>query len=89
MMRSPSSNSFGGANAAAAAAGLQGEKMCELIITGPGDTVDAARLRLLVMLDELVSLVFFLDSDLPRFLAIRVLAFPDGMHRYSGFMMPG
>jgi hypothetical protein len=46
---------FGGANAAAGAAGLEGEKMCELIITGPGDTVDAARLRLLVMLDELVS----------------------------------
>ena len=47
--------SFGGANAAAQAAGLEGEKTCELIITGPGDTVDVARLRLLVMLDELVS----------------------------------
>lgn len=45
---------FGGASAAAQAAGLEGEKMCELIITGPGDTVDVARLRLLVMLDELV-----------------------------------
>jgi len=49
------SGSFGGANAAAQAAGLEGEKTCELIITGPGDTVDVARLRLLVMLDELVS----------------------------------
>lgn len=45
---------FGGANTAAQAAGLEGEKTCELIITGPGDTVDVARLRLLVMLDELV-----------------------------------
>lgn len=50
-----SGGSFGGANAAAQAAGLEGEKTCELIITGPGDTVDVARLRLLVMLDELVS----------------------------------
>jgi hypothetical protein len=51
-------SSFGGANAAAQAAGLEGEKTCELIITGPGDTVDVARLRLLVMLDELVSFLF-------------------------------
>lgn len=55
-------SSFGGANAAAQAAGLEGEKTCELIITGPGDTVDVARLRLLVMLDELVS--FFLSRFL-------------------------
>lgn len=52
--------SFGGANAAAHAAGLEGEKTCELIITGPGDTVDVARLRLLVMLDELVRHNYFL-----------------------------
>lgn len=50
--------SFGGATAAAHAAGLEGEKTCELIITGPGETVDVARLRLLVMLDELVRHFF-------------------------------
>ncbi|KAF8316159.1 hypothetical protein DL93DRAFT_2030902, partial [Clavulina sp. PMI_390] len=56
---SSSSSNAGGAsraNAAAQAAGLEGEKTCELIITGPGDTVDVARLRLLVMLDELSGL---------------------------------
>lgn len=60
---------FGGANTAAQAAGLEGEKTCELIITGPGDTVDVARLRLLVMLDELVrrplhSVVFILPRSM-------------------------
>lgn len=29
--------------------------MCELVITGHGDSVELARVRLLVMLDELVS----------------------------------
>ena len=36
-------------------AGLECEKMCELIVTGVGDSVDIARVRLLVMLDEFVS----------------------------------
>ena len=35
-------------------AGLETEKMCELVITGVGETVDVARIRLLVMLDEMV-----------------------------------
>ena len=36
--------------------GLESEKMCELIITGSGETVDVARIRLLVMLDEMASM---------------------------------
>ena len=35
--------------------GLESERVCELVITGHGDSVDLARVRLLVMLDELVS----------------------------------
>lgn len=31
------------------------ERVCELVITGHGDSVELARVRLLVMLDELVS----------------------------------
>jgi hypothetical protein len=34
--------------------GLETERICELLITGSGDSVDLARVRLLVMLDELV-----------------------------------
>ena len=68
--------SFGGANAAAQAAGLEGEKTCELIITGPGDTVDVARLRLLVMLDELVSfLSLFALLQLSLSLAFSMISF--------------
>ena len=39
--------------------GLETERVCELVITGTEDAVDLARVRLLVMLDELVSLGFF------------------------------
>lgn len=35
--------------------GLESERVCELVVTGHGDSVDLARVRLLVMLDELVS----------------------------------
>lgn len=35
--------------------GLETERICELVVTGTGDSVDLARVRLLVMLDELVS----------------------------------
>jgi hypothetical protein len=35
--------------------GLETERICELVVTGIGDSVDLARVRLLVMLDELVS----------------------------------
>lgn len=36
--------------------GLETERVCELVVTGQGDSVDLARVRLLVMLDELVSI---------------------------------
>ncbi|KZT06753.1 uncharacterized protein LAESUDRAFT_725514 [Laetiporus sulphureus 93-53] len=36
--------------------GLETERVCELVITGTGDSVDLARVRLLVMLDELSGL---------------------------------
>ena len=35
--------------------GLETERMCELVITGPIESVEIAKVRLLVMLDELVS----------------------------------
>lgn len=35
--------------------GLETERVCELVITGQGDSVELARVRLLVMLDEMVS----------------------------------
>ena len=38
--------------------GLESERVCELVITGHGDSVDLARVRLLVMLDELVGTSF-------------------------------
>jgi hypothetical protein len=43
--------------------GLETERVCELVITGTEDAVDLARIRLLVMLDELVSRSFFLSTD--------------------------
>lgn len=43
-----------GISAAAGWSGLETERVCELVITGQGDSVDLARVRLLVMLDELV-----------------------------------
>ncbi|THH02477.1 hypothetical protein EW026_g398 [Hermanssonia centrifuga] len=36
--------------------GLETERVCELVITGQGDSVELARVRLLVMLDELSGL---------------------------------
>ncbi|KAL0950895.1 hypothetical protein HGRIS_007654 [Hohenbuehelia grisea] len=36
--------------------GLEPERVCELVVTGCGDAVDLARVRLLVMLDELSGL---------------------------------
>jgi hypothetical protein len=38
--------------------GLETERICELVITGSGDSVELARVRLLVMLDELVGPYF-------------------------------
>ena len=36
--------------------GLETERVCELVITGHGDSVELARVRLLVMLDEVVRI---------------------------------
>ncbi|KAG8220092.1 hypothetical protein J3R82DRAFT_1111 [Butyriboletus roseoflavus] len=36
--------------------GLETERVCELVVTGQGDTTELARVRLLVMLDELSGL---------------------------------
>lgn len=40
--------------------GLETERVCELVIFGTPDTVDVARVRLLVMLDEMVGYSCFL-----------------------------
>jgi hypothetical protein len=53
-----------GISSSAGWSGLETERICELVITGHGDSVELARVRLLVMLDELVSF-FSCDSD-PR-----------------------
>lgn len=49
-------------SAAPVSYGLETERMCELVITGPIESVEIAKVRLLVMLDELVSLLS-LDSS--------------------------
>ena len=46
--------------------GLETERVCELVITGTEDAVDLARIRLLVMLDELVSHEFSTATCLLR-----------------------
>ncbi|EMD41708.1 hypothetical protein CERSUDRAFT_146926 [Gelatoporia subvermispora B] len=45
-----------GISSSAGWSGLETERVCELVITGQGDSVDLARVRLLVMLDELSGL---------------------------------
>ncbi|THH21564.1 hypothetical protein EW146_g36 [Bondarzewia mesenterica] len=45
-----------GISSSAGWSGLETERVCELVITGPGDSVEVARVRLLVMLDELSGL---------------------------------
>jgi hypothetical protein len=45
-----------GISSSAGWSGLETERVCELVITGRGDAIDIARVRLLVMLDELVRL---------------------------------
>ncbi|KAK0233391.1 cytoplasmic protein [Armillaria fumosa] len=45
-----------GISSSAGWSGLETERICELVVTGPGDSVDLARVRLLVMLDELSGL---------------------------------
>lgn len=44
-----------GINNSAGWSGLETERVCELVITGHGDAIDITRVRLLVMLDELVG----------------------------------
>jgi hypothetical protein len=53
-----------GISSSAGWSGLETERICELVITGHGDSVELARVRLLVMLDELVS--FFLRLRSPE-----------------------
>jgi hypothetical protein len=43
-----------GISSSAGWSGLETERVCELVIRGQGDSVEIARVRLLVMLDELV-----------------------------------
>lgn len=43
-----------GISSSAGWSGLETERVCELVITGHGDSVEVARVRLLVMLDEMV-----------------------------------
>ncbi|KAI0359181.1 cytoplasmic protein [Trametes cingulata] len=45
-----------GITSSAGWSGLESERVCELVITGQGDSVDLARVRLLVMLDQLSGL---------------------------------
>ncbi|KAJ6627168.1 hypothetical protein B0H10DRAFT_423110 [Mycena sp. CBHHK59/15] len=45
-----------GISSSAGWSGLETERVCELVVTGQGDSVDFARVRLLVMLDELSGL---------------------------------
>lgn len=45
-----------GVSSSAGWSGLETERVCELVITGHGDSVNLARVRLLVMLDELNGL---------------------------------
>ncbi|KAJ7107666.1 cytoplasmic protein [Mycena crocata] len=45
-----------GISSSAGWSGLETERVCELVVTGQGDSVDLARVRLLVMLDELSGL---------------------------------
>ncbi|KAI0757224.1 cytoplasmic protein [Daedaleopsis nitida] len=45
-----------GITSSAGWSGLESERVCELVVTGHGDSVDLARVRLLVMLDELSGL---------------------------------
>jgi hypothetical protein len=58
-----------GISSSAGWSGLETERVCELVITGHGDSVELARVRLLVMLDELVSLSLDLIAQVRRSLS--------------------
>jgi hypothetical protein len=64
-----------GINTSAGWSGLEAERVCELVITGPGDSVDLARVRLLVMLDELVSSVASCHTQISSQLSTERIAF--------------
>lgn len=49
------STGSGNGSTGPATSGLETERMCELVITGSTESVEIAKVRLLVMLDELVS----------------------------------
>lgn len=51
-----------GISSSAGWSGLETERVCELVVTGHEDAVDLARVRLLVMLDELVSVLVIVFS---------------------------
>ena len=55
--------------------GLETERVCELVITGQGDSVELARVRLLVMLDELVR-GFIVVADVSYHSSHRVVSMP-------------
>lgn len=58
--------------------GLETERVCELVITGQGDSVELARVRLLVMLDEMVSFYARIYVDAPN-----VTTLQSGLHADS------
>ncbi|KAF8585543.1 hypothetical protein K439DRAFT_1646564 [Ramaria rubella] len=63
-----------GINSGGGFVGLESERICELVISGPADCVDVARVRLLVMLDELTGLhteVCEIDHKLHAIIASR------------------
>lgn len=66
-----------GVNSTAGWSGLETERVCELVITGHGDSVELARVRLLAMLDELVCL----QSYVPSF--IHLTTTQSGLHADS------
>ena len=55
--------------------GLETERNVEIVITGPYESVEQARVRLLVLLDELVSFIpalpsSFISRSLPRYILV-------------------
>lgn len=63
-----------GISSGAGWSGLETERVCELVITGQGDSVEIARVRLLAMLDELSGLhteVCEIDQKLQAIVASR------------------
>jgi len=53
-----------GVSSSAGWSGLETERICELVITGSHDAIELARVRLLVMLDELVRISYSFQCKL-------------------------